>query len=87
MPTHPSLGRRGTGLVYKEDTGMGRWALIAIIGFALGLWGFFWFYILPADQAHVDAKRVFMGQCVVVKGETEKRCTELWRWRLERGDK
>jgi len=72
------------GPIYKEDRGMGRWALVALIGFTLGAFGYLWFYVGPQQDELVDAKRVFMGQCVVVKGETERRCAELWRWRLEK---
>jgi hypothetical protein len=77
------------GPIYREDRRMlPWWGWAAIIGFALGMFGYLWFSVAPANYARNDAereaKRVFMGQCVVVKGETEKRCAELWRWRLEK---
>jgi hypothetical protein len=72
------------GPIYQEDRGIPWWGWAAIIGFALGIGGFMWTKVLPDEVAYAEEKRVFMGQCVVVKGETEKRCAELWRWRVDR---
>ena len=58
----------------------GHWLLVACVGAFLGMLGL---YI--ADTVHLtEEERLFMGQCVVVKEQSEQRCSELWRYRLNK---
>jgi len=67
-----------------EDRGMpvNPWFIAAILGFLLGVGGFL-FYMNAQDADVREERRRFMGECIHNKGQSEARCSELWRWRLD----
>jgi hypothetical protein len=83
VKTRPADPPFNLGPIESRGMPTNPWFIAAVLGFLLGVGGFL-FWANEKDEVDREERRRFMGECIHIKGQSEKRCSELWRWRLDK---